>query len=480
MAATGERITVEQEDGNAPIDWLLSRKLPHRSRRFFRKQLADGNVQIDGRVNKRLVRVRPGQTITVAAAAADAVAPPSEQLPAQDLKLHVVYEDEHIIVVAKPPGIVVQPMASQPRGTLLNGVLHHMVARGECAAGDEVAAQGLLQGVVHRLDRDTSGIVIVAKNLEASSTLSAMFKSRKVSKTYLAVTAGLPNPARCALEPADSGGDGTGPYTIDAPLYKRASGKMAVATPQQLQQQQQQQQTASAIDVKPALTRVKALPRSAAAGGGSGSSSGSGGLRALQVEITTGRQHQIRAHLLHAGAPVIGDVTYCAGGDAGAARAAAAALGVARPLLHALSLTLHHPVTNARLVLVAPLPADMWRVLSDVVGPDAARKLPQLPADADGAAAAAAAAAAAGAAAGVRAAAAAAGGRGVRASAAAAAVSSGGARPSADGAAASKRTRASAPGALKMAKPKVRVKDAAAALNLAKLAQNAIGPPSDK
>eukprot|EP00611_Tribonema_gayanum_P025532 TRINITY_DN5836_c0_g1_i1.p1 TRINITY_DN5836_c0_g1~~TRINITY_DN5836_c0_g1_i1.p1 ORF type:complete len:352 (+),score=82.69 TRINITY_DN5836_c0_g1_i1:166-1221(+) len=294
MAATGERITVEQEDGNAPIDWLLSRKLPHRSRRFFRKQLADGNVQIDGRVNKRLVRVRPGQTITVSAAATNAVAPPSEQLPAQDLKLHVVYEDEHIIAVAKPPGIVVQPMASQPRGTLLNGVLHHMVARGEVAAGDEVAAQGLLQGVVHRLDRDTSGIVIVAKNLEASSTLSAMFKSRKVSKTYLAVTAGLPNPARCAPEPA------------------------------------------------------------------------------------------------------------------------------------------------------------------------------------------AAAAAAAGAAAGVRGAAAAAGGRGVRASAAAAAVSSGGARPSADGAAASKRTRASVPGALKMAKPKVRVKDAAAALNLAKLAQNAIGSPSDK
>eukprot|EP00953_Heterococcus_sp_UTEX-ZZ885_P018820 10511-Heterococcus_DN1.PRE.5 len=338
-------------------------------------------------------------------------------LTPEDMHLKVLFEDEHLIAVLKPAGVIVQPMASAPKGTLLHGIrahmpaavttaeqlcifycTHHMVATGQATAGDSVAAQSLLQGIVHRLDKDTSGVVVVAKHLEASSSLSHLFKTRKVQKRYLAVCIGTPTVPQTV-----------GEFTVDAPIYKRSSGKMAAvrAGPD-----------AEKLGAKAAVTRAKALATAK-------------GLTLCELEITTGRQHQIRAHLSYVGCPVAGDAVYSDITDRGRAegscfhynissimqhsdlmfiytqwyqpvlasvcafaqcvspsalhkyelhlvvpigslayRNSCIRAGIKRPLLHASTLELTHPVTRERLVFVAPMPADMWQIARSVLKND--------------------------------------------------------------------------------------------------------------
>ena len=166
-------LEVRKEDHNTPIDWLLSRRLPIRSRRFYRRALEGGSVKVDGRTVKRFVRVSRGSTISIdnvvsaAAGPRDRASVPAtlrsylypERLPG----LRVLYEDPYCAVVAKPAGMVCQPCEAASSGTVLHGLLHHMVRKKKVEEEDLAAARSLSQGVVQRLDKATSGVMVVAK-----------------------------------------------------------------------------------------------------------------------------------------------------------------------------------------------------------------------------------------------------------------------------------------------------------------------------
>lgn len=163
--------TVTAEDDNAPIDWILSRRLPINSRRFYRKALEAGNVDVDGRTVRRFVRVVSGAKITVKGAATSSTAaggmadstPRNFLAPEKLPGLHVLFEDEHFMAVMKPAAMICQPCEAAPRGTVLHGLLHHMIKTKQVAEGDLAASRTLGQGIVQRLDKQTSGIMIVAK-----------------------------------------------------------------------------------------------------------------------------------------------------------------------------------------------------------------------------------------------------------------------------------------------------------------------------
>lgn len=159
-------VVVSKEDDNAPIDWILSRRLPINSRRFYRKALEAGDVKVDGRTVKRLVRVASGRKISVDAGPSSSTADttPRKFLFSQRLpQLRVLFEDKHLVVVMKPAGMVCQPCEAAPSGTVLHGLLYHMLKRKQSEEGDLAAARTLSQGIVQRLDKHTSGVMVVAK-----------------------------------------------------------------------------------------------------------------------------------------------------------------------------------------------------------------------------------------------------------------------------------------------------------------------------
>lgn len=165
---------VSEEDDNAPIDWILSRRLPMNSRRFYRKALEKGKVKVDRRTVKRFVRVRSGARIFVdlgspssssstSSGGADAPTKRNFLFPEHLPRLRVLFEDEHFFAVMKPAGMVCQPCEAAASGTVLHGLLHHMIQTKQAEEGDLTAAGTLSQGIVQRLDKNTSGIMIVAK-----------------------------------------------------------------------------------------------------------------------------------------------------------------------------------------------------------------------------------------------------------------------------------------------------------------------------
>ncbi|CAN0194390.1 unnamed protein product [Ectocarpus sp. 8 AP-2014] len=264
---------VSDEDNKAPIDWVLSRRLPQHSRRFYRKALEAGDVKVDGRKVKRFIRVKRGARISVdlgrqqqqqgasAVAAATTTPPPNLVFPQRLPRLRVVYEDDHLFVVMKPAGMICQPCAAAPRGTVLHGLMYHMVQSGQLEEGSDTtaaAANTLSQGIVQRLDKQTSGIMVVAKTLAASSKLSALFRKGKVKKQYLAVCHG------------DPGFDSV----VDAPLYRRSSGKVGAVEPWEAEE----------FRAKVAQTRVRNVATAR-------------GLSLCRADILTGRMHQVRVHL---------------------------------------------------------------------------------------------------------------------------------------------------------------------------------------
>lgn len=166
-----EDLVVAKEDDNAPIDWILSRRMPVNSRRYYRQEIDAGGVKLNGKTVTKLVRVPGGAMISVKKGTSDGSATTGggdnqqknllfpQRLP--DLK--VLFEDDHFVVVQKPPGMVCQPCEAAKRGTVLHGLLHHYVESGQVKEGDLAAARTLSQGIVHRLDKHTSGVMVVAK-----------------------------------------------------------------------------------------------------------------------------------------------------------------------------------------------------------------------------------------------------------------------------------------------------------------------------
>jgi 23S rRNA pseudouridine1911/1915/1917 synthase len=285
---------------------------PDFSRSQVQRLLKEGNITLDGGPARSAVKVHAGQIINVELPEPE----PSELIP-QDMNLDVLFEDEDLIVLNKPPGLVVHPAPGHNQGTLVHGLLYH--CQGELAG----VGGKLRPGIVHRLDKDTSGALVAAKSDPAHRNLVVSFAAGKVDKTYLALVWGVP-PRTGTVEA------GIGRHPVDR---KRMSSK--------------------GRNTKPAQSSWRVMRHFKA------------GLSLLRVKIKTGRTHQIRVHLSEAGFPVAQDATY---GGKRQNRNAPAHVAVAlekagRQMLHALELGLDHPISGRRMDLVAPLSQDFRGVL---------------------------------------------------------------------------------------------------------------------
>ena len=287
------------------LDRWLTGIAPEFSRNHLQSLIERGCVTLDGKpLTKAAHKLRAGQRVEVELQPTDE----SRAFRAEAMALDLVYEDEHLLVVNKPAGLVVHPAAGNWSGTLMNGLLAHHAAAATLPRG----------GIVHRLDKDTSGLMVVGKTLEAVTALSRVIAAREVHREYLALAWG-----RIEEE-----------FTVDQAMRRDPVSRVKMAI-------------APANLGKPARTDFFPL--------GVGEVSGRP-VSAVHCVLHTGRTHQIRVHLMHSGHPMLADTLY--GGTP--------ALGLVRQALHAARLSFTHPVTGEALVLTAPLPADMAAAWAEI------------------------------------------------------------------------------------------------------------------
>ena len=343
--ASSRTVEVAAEDAGLRLDKLLANRLPELSRARVQQLIDEGHVRIDGRPAKNAERPDPGAQIVV-----DLPEVGPAKLEAVDLAMPVLLDDEHLIVIDKPAGIAVHPGAGVTHATVVHGLLHQVK--------DLVGIGGELRpGIVHRLDRETSGCLIVAKTEPALRALQAQFKARTVHKRYRAIVHGAP---------PDQGELDT-PYGRHPVERKRFSSKVAEGR--------------RAIPRWTVLGRCWGSGRisgiapgpAIAPGRGQGGPHASAGAAAplaayVDIELLTGRTHQIRAHFADHGWPLLADKLY--GGtkkesrldDRDELHQAAEAIG--RQALHAYTIEFAHPTTGAKVKCVAPLPEPFVRALA--------------------------------------------------------------------------------------------------------------------
>lgn len=302
-------IVVDAESDGQRLDVFLARARPGASRARLQKLIAAGCVWVEGVSARPSRRVRAGERVSLQE-------PPPEpcQAEPEDIPLRILYEDTDLLVLDKPAGLVVHPAAGNPAGTLVNALLHH--------CEDLSGIGGVLRpGIVHRLDRDTSGVMLVAKNDASHRLLAAQFHERRVEKTYRAFAC-----ARPGARPLPPEGRFETRYGRHPVERKRFSSRVAAG--------------------KPALTeyRVERVFET-------------DDWLALEVRVhpRTGRTHQIRVHLADAGYPILGDRMYA--GRRG--RNLPRELWPARQALHAERIAFCHPRTGEPMAFAAPLPADL-------------------------------------------------------------------------------------------------------------------------
>jgi len=308
IRAQQQTYIVGEEERNVRLDVFLSRRDPSLSRSQVQRLIEQGAIRVGNHPAKASYKVREGDEILCEIPPADAC-----DVTPQDLPLTVLYEDEALLVVDKSAGMVVHPAPGHLQGTLVNAILFH--------CRDLSGIGGVLRpGIVHRLDKDTSGLLVVAKSDRAHQALTGQFKKRQVKKNYLALVYG------------DIKGE---QGVIDLPVGRHTEDRKKMST--------------RSHRGRDAVSRWQVKERYGAA-------------TLLQVEIDTGRTHQIRVHLHALGYPVVGDSVY------GNVRRAD---GVANPVqravlkrmkrqaLHAACISFSHPLTGAWLTFAAPLPEDM-------------------------------------------------------------------------------------------------------------------------
>jgi 23S rRNA pseudouridine1911/1915/1917 synthase len=285
------------------------------SRARIQAMIADGRVEVAGRpATSASVRLAAGTPFRIALPpAATAVAEP-EAIP-----LAIAYEDAHLIVVDKPAGMVVHPAAGNPAGTLVNALLHH--CRGQLSGIGGVARPG----IVHRLDKDTSGLLVVAKSDVAHEGLARQFAAHAVQRRYLAVCAGHPSPPQ---------------GTIDARIGRSDADRKKMAVLPK-----------NSSRGKPAVTHYMVLRRLAHAS-------------LIECRLETGRTHQVRVHLASIGHGLVGDPVYAR--TPKPLRALLERIGFARQALHAAELGFVHPATGESLRLRSALPADMAELIDEL------------------------------------------------------------------------------------------------------------------
>ena len=316
------RFAADRGDAGERLDRALVRHLagvPGLSRTRLQEWIAAGRVQVNGAAAGRPAeRLALGDQVTVLLPDPRSLAPSRRPPPApEEMPLAVLYEDDWLIALAKPPGLVVHPTFGHWEGTLLNALLWHL------------RATGVRPGFVSRLDKGTSGVLLAAKSGEVHGRLARAMRTRAVAKDYLAVVYGSPGASRGRIE---------------RPLLRdpQDSRRMSVAAAG-----------------RPSVTLWEAL---------AGTAERAGGVRLtlLRCRLLTGRMHQIRVHLRAAGLPIVGDPLYGEPRWKGISDVdlAAACRGFPRQALHAWRLALPHPVTGAPLALEAPLPDDLAGLLA--------------------------------------------------------------------------------------------------------------------
>jgi len=265
------------------------------SRSLAERLIAEGAVLVDGSARSKSHRLEGGEEIVVQ------LPPDAAPLEAEEMDLRIAWEDEHLLVVDKPAGVVVHPGTGHTSGTLVHGLLAH-----DAAGGDDERP-----GIVHRLDRDTSGLLVVARSDEAHERLQELIRRRQVERRYLALVKGAPRSRTGRIEAA-----------IGRDRLDKSRHSLDTPTP------------------RDAVTHFEVLELL--------------GPRALlELTLETGRTHQIRVHLEAIDLPVSGDPTYGAAGD----------LGLERQFLHAARLGFDHPFTGERIELESPLPDDLAEAL---------------------------------------------------------------------------------------------------------------------
>lgn len=289
------------------LDQVLAELFPDYSRSRLQQWIRAGAVRVDGAQRKGKERVLGGERVVISAELEE-----DTGVIAQDIALDIVYEDRDLLVIDKPAGLVVHPAAGNRDGTLQNALLHY----------DPLLATVPRAGIVHRLDKDTSGLLVVARNLTAHQSLVAQLQARSVKREYLAIVWGL----------LVSGG------SIDAPIGRHATDRKRMAV--------------SSFG-KPAITHYRIEERFRAH-------------TLVRVNLETGRTHQIRVHMASIRHPLLGDPVY--GGRPRppadmSAPARAAVLGFKRQALHATRLSLRHPVSGEVLEWHSPLPDDMVELI---------------------------------------------------------------------------------------------------------------------
>lgn len=297
-----ETVIVKENNQKKRLDSFISEECGlNLSRTMVKKLLDEEKILVNNKLQKASYKPEIGDILTI-----DIPKPKEIKLEAQDIPVPVVYEDNDIIVVNKPKGMVVHPANGNPDGTLVNAILA-MCKDSLSGIGGEIRP-----GIVHRLDKDTSGLLIVAKNDLAHMNMSKQIQERKVTKKYIALVKGN--------VPEDEA-------TIHMPIARSTKDRKKMA-----------------VDAKgkDAITHFKVLKRY-------------GKYTLLELKIDTGRTHQIRVHMSYIGHPVVGDMVYSNGENE---------FGVEGQMLHAKSLEFKHPVTNKEMHLEAELPEYFKKVLA--------------------------------------------------------------------------------------------------------------------
>ena len=313
-------IEIVAEHRGKRLDRILADCLPDFSRNRLKSLIIDGGAVVDGRtIADPSHRVKPGKTVILTVPKAAEL-----DLVAQDIPLDIAYEDEHLIVINKPAGMVVHPAPGNEDGTLVNAILHH--------CGDSLSGIGGIKrpGIVHRIDKDTSGLIVVAKDDQTHGHLSEQFKEHSIERRYQAVVWGLPKPGSGTIE----GNIGRHPvHRKTMAVVRAAHGKHAV-------------------------THYKTLEAFGT------------GAALVECKLETGRTHQIRVHMTHIGHPLMGDPVY---GKINRTRRNAVSAAAqdylsdfSRQALHAKILGFDHPVRGEKLHFECELPQDINELLTSL------------------------------------------------------------------------------------------------------------------
>ena len=310
MSDDRREIVVEADYEGVRLDAFLAAMLPDRSRSQIQKLIKDGLVTGPGNGLRSSLAVKAGQRFVI-----DLPELRETTAIAEDIPINVAFEDQDVIVIDKAAGMVVHPAAGHSSGTLVNALLHHV---------DDLSGVGgeLRPGIVHRLDRGTSGLMVVAKNDAAHQELARQFQDREVEKEYFALVWGVVQAGR----------------RIDAAIGRDPKDRQKMST--------------RARRARSAVTRVLRAEHQK-------------GVSLRQVAVATGRTHQIRVHLSAIGHPIVGDPTY-GGVHRHVPGDLRAVQRLERPFLHAARLVFMHPTEQRKLEFDSPLPADLQAVLDDI------------------------------------------------------------------------------------------------------------------